>query len=407
MPCGPFQNREACSIHFAQDPDVDDPEAMCQYIEDRSKEDDIMDGDKIIYGLDVQYMSLVDNPAVGDSVWLKSKNLKRKDRNDRQMKCKALDSGTNRGYFIKSQLDDDNYVVKAVALIPDKVDGNGEALSEVEIYKAMLKFMDDQKVDSQHDFIEGKGTVVMNWILDREEQFELKNGGTATYPKGTWMVGIKVNDPKEWDKIKSGERTGFSIAGYWSAIEVKKSPSKADQKEEHENDNDPDSEKQELNTDTEVNLMEKEELIKVIHSELESFKKAQAEEASQKEAEAKEEKLTSELAEARKEIEELKKALESKEEEQKAEDDPDDEDEKEYSEDDDEEEKSEEKADEDEEADGPEEEKEEKSFEEKQLESRGVLHRTTPGAPGTKAKSGNMNAKALVNGYKSHLTKGE
>jgi len=405
MPCGPFPDYQSCTLHFAQDPDVDDPEEMCRYIEERSKEDDIMDGDKIIYGLDVQYMSLVDNPAVGDSVWLKSKKLKLKDRNDRQMKSKALHAGTGRGYFIKSELDDDNYVVKAVALIPDKVDGNGEALSEAEIYKAMLKFMDYQKVDSQHDFIEGKGTVVMNWILDREEQFELKNGGSATYPKGTWMVGIKVNDPKEWDKIKSGERTGFSIAGYWSAIEVKKHPSKGDQKEEDENDNDPDSKNQELNTDTEVNLMEKEEIQEIIHSELESFRKAQAEESSQKEALAKEEKLTSDLAEARKEIEELKKALESKEEEEeepedeKAEDDPEEEDEK--MEEDDEEEKAEE----DEEADGPEE--EEKTFEDKQLESRGVLHRTTPGAPGKKGKSGDMGAKALVNGYKSHMTKGE
>ena len=403
MPVGPFPNFESCSLHFAQDPDVDDPEEMCRYIENRSKEDDIMDGDKIIYGLDVQYMSLVDNPAVGDSIWLKSKKLQRKDRNDRQMKCKALDSGTNRGYFIKSQLDDDNYVVKAVALIPDKVDGNGEALSEAEIYKAMLKFMDYQNVDSQHDFIEGKGKVVMNWILDKEEQFELKNGGTATYPKGTWLVGVKVNDPKEWDKIKSGERTGFSIAGYWSAIEVKKVPSKADHTETlpetKETDNSPDSENQELTKETEVNPMEKEEIQNIIRSELESFKKVQAEEASQKEAHAKEEKLSSELAEARKEIEELKKALESKEEEQKAEED---------TEEDKPDEEKEEKADgedDEEEADGPEE--EEKSFEEKQLESRGVLHRTTPGAPGKKEKSGNMGVKSLINGYKSHMTKGD
>lgn len=218
MPIGTFADFASCEAHFAKDPDVDDPAALCAYIESRSKEDDIEDGSKIIYGLDVQWMSLVDNPAVLDSTFIKSKDVR-----GRQMKAKSV----NVGYYLRTKsflgdMNEANYVVVAPALIPDTVDGNGEAVSKEEIYKAMLKFMEYQKVDSQHDFQDGKGEVVMNWILPKDETFELVNGGAKSLPEGTWMVGIKIKDPKEWDLIKSGQRKGFSIAGYWSAVPVKK-----------------------------------------------------------------------------------------------------------------------------------------------------------------------------------------
>ena len=35
----------------------------------------------------------------------------------------------------------------------------------------------------------------------------------ATFPKMGWWMGMKVNDDKQWDLVKKGERTGFSIHG--------------------------------------------------------------------------------------------------------------------------------------------------------------------------------------------------
>jgi len=120
--------------------------------------------------------------------------------------------------FLKSELDEANYIVKAAALVPDKIDLNGEAIRKEDIYKAAIKFMEYQKVDSQHDFVDGKGKVVFNWILDTDETKILMDGSAKEYPAGTWMVGVKINDPKEWDLIKSGQRRGFSIAGFWNGM---------------------------------------------------------------------------------------------------------------------------------------------------------------------------------------------
>jgi hypothetical protein len=36
------------------------------------------------------------------------------------------------------------------------------------------------------------------------------------YPKGTWVVTMKVNDPKVWKDIKNGKLNGYSIEGWFN-----------------------------------------------------------------------------------------------------------------------------------------------------------------------------------------------
>jgi hypothetical protein len=35
------------------------------------------------------------------------------------------------------------------------------------------------------------------------------------YPKGTWMVSIKIEDDTIWKKVKDGKLNGFSVQGYF------------------------------------------------------------------------------------------------------------------------------------------------------------------------------------------------
>jgi hypothetical protein len=35
------------------------------------------------------------------------------------------------------------------------------------------------------------------------------------YPKGTWMISMKVNNDDTWDKVKDGKLKGFSVQGYF------------------------------------------------------------------------------------------------------------------------------------------------------------------------------------------------
>lgn len=35
------------------------------------------------------------------------------------------------------------------------------------------------------------------------------------YPKGTWMIMMKVEEDAVWDKVKNGKLNGFSVQGYF------------------------------------------------------------------------------------------------------------------------------------------------------------------------------------------------
>ena len=35
------------------------------------------------------------------------------------------------------------------------------------------------------------------------------------YPKGTWMISIKIEDDAVWNKVKEGKLNGFSVQGYF------------------------------------------------------------------------------------------------------------------------------------------------------------------------------------------------
>lgn len=370
-------------------------------------------------------MSYVDEPAV-DSVFLKSKKLKdkaitdmkTKDVNGRTMKMKSACSQRGTGMFIKSELDDKNYVVKGVALIPDVVDGNGEFISEEEIYKAALKFMDFQKVDSQHDFEEGKGDVVFNWILEEEKSFELMQGGSKSYPKGTWIVGTKVKDIKEWEKIKSGERKGFSIAGYWSGVPVTKqlhnddsncptcgasTKSRSPSKEEI--------------IKPEVKPMEDkeiEELVRKVSTEvstktLTTFIENSEQEEARLKSESENKQMKEDLATALKAnadmlktMTDLQKTVEDLTKECDDEDKMDEDEEEKMDEDEDEEEKMDEEEDDEDKMD---EDEEEKDLEAKMIKSRSILRRATKGKKGNgqKSKKAVMSLKSVADNYKSGL----
>jgi hypothetical protein len=57
-------------------------------------------------------------------------------------------------------------------------------------------------------------SVVESWIVEGEND-KSKNYG-FNFPKGTWVISMKVNNDEIWDKVKLGEVKGFSIEGYFA-----------------------------------------------------------------------------------------------------------------------------------------------------------------------------------------------
>jgi len=194
---------------------VDNPEAMCGWLEQRAKEGELEEGDKAIWGADVEFMSVVSTPAVTDSEFLQ---IKSKSKDPDKVQIKSFMPLLRR----KSQKDPDDRIVYAPALIPDKADGNKEAIPKWEIKKAAVKYMEEyRKVDNEHSFMDGDGIPIFSWILQKDETFTKLDGTEKFLPEGTWMMGIKITNDNTWEQIKSGDRTGFSIAGSWKVLELK------------------------------------------------------------------------------------------------------------------------------------------------------------------------------------------
>ena len=111
----------------------------------------------------------------------------------------------------------DKLVYSAVA-IPGEPDYDGEILTESEIQYAAHKFMSDYRViDPEHVCALTKecinvGTPVESTILKRPMTVKAIHGGNdMTLPKGSWILGIEITDPNEWNRIVTGQATGLSL----------------------------------------------------------------------------------------------------------------------------------------------------------------------------------------------------
>jgi len=130
---------------------------------------------------------------------------------------KILDDIKEEKQFEKSicvyQLDKahkDERIVGGIVYEPDVVDAQGDKANEVEIRKAAYKFMEDvQAFKVMHKGKAVKVKVLESYIAPVDLTVE-----STSIKKGTWLITVRVLEKKIWDAVKSGELTGFSMAGY-------------------------------------------------------------------------------------------------------------------------------------------------------------------------------------------------
>lgn len=113
------------------------------------------------------------------------------------------------------------------AMIPDKmIIRRNEITGEIyyvyftaeTIKKLQQKYMQEKLLDKtniEHGrrFLNGV-SVVESWIVEDAEYDKQKVFG-MNYPKGTWMIMMKVEEDAVWDKVKNGKLNGFSVQGYF------------------------------------------------------------------------------------------------------------------------------------------------------------------------------------------------
>ena len=108
--------------------------------------------------------------------------------------------------------------VLAVALVPGKVDLQGDVVSEEEIRAAEKEFAG--RLGEDHEVLNPNLILERSIVLDEPKTFKNVEGEKVTYPTGTWLIRIKVNDDETWARIRSGELSGVSIEGFADRIKL-------------------------------------------------------------------------------------------------------------------------------------------------------------------------------------------
>jgi hypothetical protein len=118
-------------------------------------------------------------------------------------------------------------MVVGPAMVPDKmIIRRNEITGEIyyvyftaeTIKKLQQKFMlekllDKTNVEHGRRFLNGV-SVVESWIVDDPSKDKQQVFG-MDYPKGTWMISMKIEDDAIWNKVKEGKLNGFSVQGYF------------------------------------------------------------------------------------------------------------------------------------------------------------------------------------------------
>jgi hypothetical protein len=124
------------------------------------------------------------------------------------------------------EIDEEKRILMGAALIPNKQiyrkndktkDEYYIYFSEATIRKASELFLinANQNNSTLEHSQKLKGmSVVESWIVEGEND-KSKNYG-FNFPKGTWVISMKVNNDEIWNKVKLGEVKGFSIEGYFA-----------------------------------------------------------------------------------------------------------------------------------------------------------------------------------------------
>jgi len=101
-------------------------------------------------------------------------------------------------------------IVCGIVYEPNEEDAQGDMATAEEIRKAAYQFMEDvQAFKINHKGKNIKAKVLESYIAPGN----LTIAGQKI-KKGSWLLTTRILDKAIWDDIKSGDLTGYSMAGY-------------------------------------------------------------------------------------------------------------------------------------------------------------------------------------------------
>lgn len=105
-------------------------------------------------------------------------------------------------------------VVYCVVLEPETFDAHDDLMKPEEIRKTAHKYLAKSRVVGSGHNRSIDGHPVESFLAPQDLTYEGGPFGKQVVKKGSWVVGLKIEDRAEWDKVLSGEYTGVSIGGF-------------------------------------------------------------------------------------------------------------------------------------------------------------------------------------------------
>ena len=140
------------------------------------------------------------------------------------LKAKAVESRIVLKMLIIKAVEEEHLVYGPVLKPWPYIDLQDEVVKAEEIRKAAHGFMERfQQIGVMHVYDDPRLRVVESYLAPTDFELEGTDGKLHKVVKGTWILGVRVNDPREWERVKKGERTGFSIEGRARRIPRKRS----------------------------------------------------------------------------------------------------------------------------------------------------------------------------------------
>lgn len=138
--------------------------------------------------------------------------------------------------------DDEKMEVVGAALIPDKMIYRRDEKTNEEYYVYFTK--EDIRIIAQEFFKQGfNSNVNLDHTTKKSNSYIFQayivDHAMGTFgpeklslPEGSWVIGKKFLDKHEWEELKSGKRTGFSVEGVFKMLPAKFQSTQVNKEEE-------------------------------------------------------------------------------------------------------------------------------------------------------------------------------
>jgi Putative phage serine protease XkdF len=124
---------------------------------------------------------------------------------------------------------DEKKELLGIAIIPEqRIYRRNSANEEYEVFftaktirqiaQQYFKFGFQHSMNMHHSTVPASSFIFQSFIVDESKGVKSPSGLNA--PDGSWIIGVKVEDDKIWNDIKSGVVKGFSIEGLFQYSQI-------------------------------------------------------------------------------------------------------------------------------------------------------------------------------------------